>query len=154
MSLLTAWFEFRQFAVVKLIVLLCLLPMWCSAAEEVAVEPPKHPIEVAMGAAMEKDPSTAGMLRAIGAAQKSWDALLNRHYAKLRELLGETDSEALKSAQRAWIVFRDSEWKALEVIYGKMEGTMYRPLHAYAVMDLVKTRALALGRRVEMLEQG
>jgi uncharacterized protein YecT (DUF1311 family) len=114
---------------------------------------PKHPIEVAMDAAMEKDGSTAGMLRAIDAAQKSWDDLLNRHYTKLRALLGENDAETLKAAQRAWLAFRDAELEALMMIYGKMDGTMYRPMHAYAAMELVKVRALALGRRVEMLQQ-
>ncbi len=119
--------------------------------DEVNGPPPVHPIDQAMDLAMEEDPSTAGMMRAIAEAGEAWDQLLNKHYQSLRKILGEAESEKLKKAQRGWIAFRDAEYELLETIYGKMEGTMYRPMHALERMELVKKRALTLGQWVELL---
>ena len=49
-------------------------------------------------------------------------------------------------------MFGDEERMALEVIYGEIKVTTYRPMYAYAVKEIVKPRALALGRRLEMLQ--
>jgi uncharacterized protein YecT (DUF1311 family) len=117
--------------------------IWPMLAQEISksdVDASKHPIEIAMERKIEENPSTAGMIEAITDAHKAWDALLNRNYQKLQSLLSEDEAVLLKGAQRAWIAFRD------------MEGTMYRPMHNYAGMDLVKARALELGRRLEMIE--
>jgi uncharacterized protein YecT (DUF1311 family) len=129
--------------------------IWPMLAQEISksdVDASKHPIEIAMERKIEENPSTAGMIEAITDAHKAWDALLNRNYQKLQSLLSEDEAVLLKGAQRAWIAFRDKELEELAMLYGKMEGTMYRPMHNYAGMDLVKARALELGRRLEMIE--
>jgi uncharacterized protein YecT (DUF1311 family) len=112
-----------------------------------------HPIDVAMGKAMEADPSTAGMIEAITKADEKWDALLNKNYKELMAALDPKGQAALKNAQRAWLVYRDAEFAANDAIFGKMEGTMYIPMLASAKMEVVKHRALDLGRRLDMLRE-
>jgi hypothetical protein len=57
-----------------LLLALLTLAMPLQAGEE------KHPIDRAMDAAMEKDPSTAGMVQAISKANKQWDKEMNALY--------------------------------------------------------------------------
>lgn len=122
-----------------------LLPL--SAGEE------KHPIDRAMEAAMDKDPSTAGMVMAISKANKQWDREMNVLYQDLKKVMEPEEWEALVGAQKAWLVFRDAQTKSLVDTYGRMEGTMWIPASASAVMDLTKERALFLKSLKETISE-
>jgi hypothetical protein len=47
-------------------------------------------------------------------------------------------------------VHRDAEVKFLSEFYGQFEGTMYQPMHAEAVMNVTRARALELAGLLDM----
>ena len=60
------------------------------------------------------------------------------------DLLDDNAKDKLKEAERKWIEYRDLEFKNIESIYLKKEGTMYLPMLAIDKMNVIKTRALQL----------
>lgn len=116
-------------------------------------EEEKHPIDQAMESAIDKDSSTAGMVQAISKANKQWDAEMNDLYQDLKRKMAPEEWAALVAAQKAWIVFRDAQIKSIVETYGHMQGTMYIPMSASAVMELTKDRALFLKSLKEMISE-
>jgi len=111
----------------------------------------KDPIDLEMDAAMEQDGSTAGMVEAITAAQEKWEAKLNSAYKVLKQKMQPEEFAALQQAQRAWIAFRDQQIESYSITYGLMDGTMWTPIHAGAVMRITKERALELENYLGLL---
>lgn len=111
------------------------------------------PIDRAMEAAMEKDPSTAGMIQAISAANVQWDKRMNSTYNSLRKRMEPEEWKPLVSAQKAWINYRDLQIASIEAIYSRMEGSMWRPVSASRVMEITKERALFLEALLENLAE-
>ena len=128
------------------LLLLVLLPTIASAQE-----PQKHPIDAALETCTEKEPHTAGMVRCTEVAYKKWDQELNKSYQTLMGKLRPADKLLLKSAQLSWIAYRDNEFKLIDGIYDKIQGTMYIPMRIDAKMQIVKQRALALASHIDML---
>ena len=104
----------------------------------------KHEIDIFVDKAMDKDPSTAGMIKSMDEGEKLWDAELNKYYKLLSEKLDKESKTALKKAQLAWINFRDAEFAMIADIYSKQEGTMYLVIAVSLRMEVVKRRALDL----------
>ncbi|EKD68947.1 MAG: hypothetical protein ACD_47C00350G0002 [uncultured bacterium] len=104
----------------------------------------KHEIDIFVDKAMDKDPSTAGMIKAMDEGEKLWDAELNKYYKLLSEKMDKESKAELKKAQLAWITFRDAEFAMIADIYSKQEGTMYRVIAVSLRMEVVKRRALDL----------
>ena len=104
----------------------------------------ENSIDSELTACMDKDPSTHGVLKCIDNAYKKWDDELNNYYQKLMNLLDDGAKDKLKEAERKWIEYRDLEFKNIESIYSKKEGTMYLPMQAIDKMDIIKSRALQL----------
>ena len=113
-------------------------------------EEKKHPIDVKIDAMIEKDGSTHGQIRAQTEGCKLWDAELNRVYKKFYGQLPATGKSRLQSSQRAWLAFRDAEFKLLDVVFNKPEGTMYLPMRVGSRLALVKRRAQELERLREL----
>ncbi len=113
----------------------------------------KHPIDQAMDAAIERDSSTAGMVQAISKANKDWDKEMNDLYQDLKKTMKPEEWAALVAAQKAWIVYRDAQTKSIVETYGHMEGTMYIPMSASAVMEITKDRALILKSLKELISE-
>ena len=130
----------------SLLLLLVLLPAIASAQE-----PQKHPIDAALDVCTEKEPHTAGMVRCTDVAYKKWDQELNKNYRSLMSKLKPADKQLLKSAQLSWIAYRDNEFKLIDSIYDKIQGTMYIPMRTVEKMQIVKQRALALASHIDML---
>jgi uncharacterized protein YecT (DUF1311 family) len=101
----------------------------------------KDPIDLEMDAAMEQAVSTADMVAAITAAHEKWEAKLNATYKALKQQMPAEEFAALQQAQRAWITYRDKQVESYGITYGNMEGTMWIPMHAGAVMRITKQRA-------------
>lgn len=99
----------------------------------------------------DADPSTAGMLAAIDWEEKQWDDLLNTAYRILLAKLPAKAQENLRSAQRAWLAFRNAELKSHDSIFATREGTMYIPIAADARMRITKHRASELASLARML---
>ncbi|MFZ2960420.1 MAG: lysozyme inhibitor LprI family protein [Candidatus Ozemobacteraceae bacterium] len=127
-------------------VLMLLLCFVCVLPGMAAETPKKHAIDVQVDKLLAQDESTNGMIQAFAKGQELWDKELNKVYQELTKALAKDEAEKkiLVEAQRAWVSFRDQEMKLLQAIYGKKEGTMYRPMAANDVMQLTRTRALAL----------
>ncbi|HEX8312949.1 MAG TPA: lysozyme inhibitor LprI family protein [Chthoniobacteraceae bacterium] len=116
-------------------------------------EDEKDPIDIAMDAAMERDPSTAGMVQATAAAQKKWEKELARSLARLEEVMEPEEWEALQASQKAWRAFRQQEVKAQGEIYSRMDGSMWVPVSASDAMELVRARALQLRQYAETISE-
>lgn len=115
--------------------------------------PTKHPIDLKTEAAEEKAMSTADQTQAQSNALKLWDAEMNRVYTKLRKRLKPATFSALQIAQRDWLKYRDSQQKLLGELYQEFEGTMFVPMHAAAVKEITRKRALELTRLLEAHEE-
>ena len=104
----------------------------------------QHPIDRWADSCMGKDPSTAGMLRCLEQAYAMWDNALNDEYQTLRGLLTPQGLAALKTAQRAWIAYRDAEFTAIDTIYGSLDGTMWFVTRMSAKVEFVRSRVQEL----------
>ena len=100
-------------------------------------------IERFMEEYIKLDFSTAGMRESGYHAASAYDTLLNKYYKKLLAILKGDDKKILIQAQKAWITFRDSETKLVEVI-SKDEysggGTMQQLTESSMYLDLIKNR--------------
>jgi uncharacterized protein YecT (DUF1311 family) len=116
-------------------------------------KPTKHPIDVKVEAAEEKALSTAEQTEAQANGLKLWDAEMNRVYAKLKKRLKPSAFDALQAAQRDWLKYRDNQKKFLDEMYQQFQGTMYIPMHAAAVKEITRARALELTHLLEVYEE-
>jgi uncharacterized protein YecT (DUF1311 family) len=106
-----------------------------------------------MEAAMEKDPSTAGMVRAISDANLEWDKKMNSIYKSLRKKMESDEWKSLVSAQKARVNYRDLQTTSIESIYSRMDGTMWIPVSASRVIEITKERALFLESLLENISE-
>jgi uncharacterized protein YecT (DUF1311 family) len=112
-----------------------------------------HPIDKFLDACTNKDPSTAGVLKCTDAAYQKWDQELNKNYVALMDKLKPAGKQALKSAQLAWLKYRDAEFQNIDGIYGSLEGTMYIPMHEYRRISVIKERALSLVHYLNLINE-
>lgn len=110
-----------------------------------------YPIDVYLDSCMEKNPSTMGMTNCTYEAEKMWDAELNKYYKLLITILDDNSAEVLKSSEVEWVKYKEKEIINIENIYSKLEGTMYIPMRAFAVLELTRTRALQLKNYYELV---
>ena len=103
-----------------------------------------QPIEAELDACMEKHPSTAGMRSCLNSAKAGWDAELNGYYKRLMKRLPAEDKKRLREAQRAWMKYRDAEFKVISAIIAATDGTMWQLTATEMGHDFVKERANAL----------
>lgn len=109
----------------------------------------EHPLDAEIEECMDKDPSTHGMIECAREGAKKWDAELNRAYRELMGLLSKEGQDALRTAQRAWIPWRDREFGLVGSVYGAIYnsldgGTMWLVVNAIAEMEVVRGRTLEL----------
>ena len=122
-----------------------------AAAEE---KEAAHPIDAAYEVCNDKDPSTAGMIACAGKAEEAWDRELNAAYRDLVGALKGKSLEALREAQRAWVIQRDKEFALHDTIHEQLQGTMWGPVMADQRVTLVKNRALQLRAYKSFLDDG
>ena len=93
------------------------------------------------------DYSDFGMRQAGYETAKLYDLLLNKYYQKLLTTLKAEDKKTLVQAQKAWISFRDNEFKLVGTL-SKPEysggGTIQQLIESSEYLDLVKKRTIAL----------
>lgn len=88
--------------------------------------------------------TTAGMIGCTIKARDAWDKELNKNYKLLMQALSADEKVKLKTAQKNWLIFRDSELAFTSTMYNNMDGTMWSVAKVQADADLIKQRALAL----------
>ena len=118
-----------------------------------------HPLDGEIEKCMNDDPSTQGTIQCANLGKKKWDGELNRAYNELMKLLPKEGQPLLRTAQRAWIPWRESEFKLLGgvylTIYNNLDGgTMWLVANAIAEMDVVRERALELLAYTDELRGG
>ena len=111
-------------------------------------------IDLTTESCLNSNDSTAGMLECFSRAEKDWDTELNRVYKALQSKLKPAGQDALKQAQKAWIVQRDKEFELINALHAQLDGTMWIAVMAEKRADVVKTRALALQTYVDLLAEG
>lgn len=131
--------------VIAIVSILLIIPCFAWAQET-------YPIDNWMAQCIEKDNSTVGMRNCIGKAYAMWDKELNTNYANLMKRCSPEAKKALKSAQLAWIKYRDSEFKVINEVIGKKDGTIWLLVYDENRKDLVRTRAIQLKSYLSSLE--
>lgn len=84
---------------------------------------------------------TSNMLGCISQEIKHHDTLLNLNYKQVMSLLGQEKKQELKSAQRAWIKYRDANCGFYDGLTG---GTMDRLMASECVLSMTANRAAEL----------
>jgi len=104
-------------------------------------------VEQFMNSWIDLDYGDFGMRDAAYAAARIYDSLLNKYYKKLLTVLKPADKKVLTQAQKAWLLFRDSEYKLVETI-SKDEysggGTMQQLTESGGYLNMVKIRVIAI----------
>lgn len=108
-----------------------------------AQEEKKHPIDVWLENCIEKDSSTAGMIKCSGKAYEMWDKEMNKVYQKLMKKLSPEEKELLKESQKQWLKFRDAEFKFIDNLYLGI-ATMIPVMKYGQKLDILKQRTLQL----------
>lgn len=124
------------------------------APSEQAGGAPETPIDRQLRECIERDSTTAGMVRCAEEARQAWDRELQRTYAALLEAVDPPGRQDLQRAQTAWVAFRDAESVWLDRLYAIPTGTMYPVLRAGDEAGLVKERALRLRSYLEFVRSG
>lgn len=118
-------------------------------------DPSRYPIDSAYVACLEvpDNQSTYGMIDCATKARDAWDKELNNYYKLLLPILSPDEKEKLRTAQRNWLAYRDSELTFYGTMYGNMQGTMWRVVAAERSVDIVRQRALELRTYYEILTE-
>ena len=104
-------------------------------------------VEEILSGKLDIDFTTIGMIEAMYDAEKKYDKLLNKYYKILMDMLEEEDKETLRTSQRNWITFRDSEKNVAAMLTQEHYtggGTMHNITLAYENMMITKRRVIEL----------
>ncbi len=123
-----------------------------SSAQEIAAD--EHPLDTELNACVDAEPSTANILNCIYSITEKWDAELNRVYQELRKRLNAEGRKALQESQRAWIRYRDLEFRQIDELYKNFDGSMYRPMRAEDRMEIIRNRVSELHSYLALFEMG
>jgi uncharacterized protein YecT (DUF1311 family) len=93
---------------------------------------------------ISENQTTYGMIQCIDSAYIAWDAELNKNYKLLMSVLNEDEKDKLKTAQRNWLAFRDSNNEFVGLYSENLAGSMYRVSANFHSMEMVRLRALEL----------
>lgn len=101
------------------------------------------PIDTAQQQCLDKASTTVAMQQCFSAANQAWDSEMNQQYSKLTATLNSDQKAKLRTAQRAWLKYRDS-W--LDATKARLSdgGTMASLQMGAQSVSLVKNQALAL----------
>ena len=118
-----------------------------------------HPIDKDVNRCVDRSPSTQGMMECTAQGMEKWDRELNRLYKELMATLSKEGQNALRTAQRAWIPWRDSEFALSSEIYSTLYtalggGTMWLLNDAIAHMEVVRRRTLELDQLLKTVKKG
>ena len=113
---------------------------------DLAAMPSADPTGASLARCLEREAnaSTAGQTECETKALRDYDRRMNLAYAALLRRLPAPAAQSLRQSQRAWITFRDAEYRARTAIYATRSGTMYVPMEAAARTILTRDRALQL----------
>jgi uncharacterized protein YecT (DUF1311 family) len=126
--------------------LIAVLACTPALAEENGSTAPNDPIDEALDQCLAKPEgqSTQGMVECFGTAYEAWDKALNAVYRELLDSLEPAQKDALKTAQRQWLAYRDADDAFLTSLQGPTSGSILRVTANQSMADLVKARVVQL----------
>jgi len=96
---------------------------------------------------MDLDYSTLGMKEAMSELTEGYDMLLNKYYNALMKSLNADDKQTLRTAQKAWLAYRDAEeelmWTMREDEYSG-GGTIQGLIGMGDYLELIQNRTETL----------
>jgi len=103
----------------------------------------QHPIDIALGNCYStpEGQTTMGMVTCLQRAEEAWDTELNRIYKMLRGNI----NKPLKSAQSAWISYRDAQFSWFSSFLSSKQGSKW----SYGIGE---RRVLLIRQQVEHLQ--
>ena len=126
---------------------LCALAIGLLCYAGIALAADKDPIDRALDKclAVEKNQTTVGMAECTDIAIKAWDGRLNAAYKEAMRTLDPKSADALRTAQRQWLAFREAEHKAWQAPWQADRGTMVR-------LEILSAEFGAIKERTEELQ--
>lgn len=120
----------------------------------VDAEPLKDPTRQSLDACLQdpKNGSTGDQTECETKALASYDRRMNVAYSKLLSELPPQAGQDLRTAQRGWIAYRDTEARARGSLFATTQGSMFAPMEADAEADLTRDRALLLESYLRVLD--
>ena len=118
-----------------------------------------HPIDKEINRCVDTTPSTHGMMDCIEEGKKKWDRELNRLYKELMTTLSKEGQSALRTAQKAWIPWRDREFTLIDETYSTIYtflggGSLLLMNASAASMEVVRRRTLELDQLLKAVKKG
>lgn len=101
------------------------------------------PIDTAQQSCLDKASTTLAMQECFSAASTAWDKEMNQQYARLIATLTPAQKTPLRTAQRAWLKYRDS-WMDATKARLIDNGTQAALQTGALRVELIKNQALAL----------
>lgn len=120
------------------------LPMACLLVSGFAMAQQQSPIDQQLDQCMNKESTTAGMSQCYGNANKAWDKEMNVQYTQAMKKLTGAPKDKLRSAQRAWLAYRDSWLDASSSYFLSSQGSMATLSVGAQGVNLVRNQALML----------
>lgn len=84
-------------------------------------------------------------------ARDSWDLELDKYYNLLMTVLIAGEREKLKTAQKRWAEYRDSEYAFAGTTYYNLQGQVWKVVALDREVEIVKHRAMELKNYYELL---
>lgn len=114
----------------------------------------QHPLDAALTRALDEpaNQSTHGTIRLYEEYAGKWEKELKRVLEALTRKLSPADRSVLEAAQKQWQTWAATEKKTIETVYGRLQGTMYRPMAVYAELNLTRLRVMQLAHYLTMLD--
>jgi uncharacterized protein YecT (DUF1311 family) len=127
-------------------VLVILLAISLTALDAQNASEKKYPIDIKLEQwlAADSNQTTNGMVKCIRKAEKEWDGELNRYYQLLMKNLDTDSRQQLKTTQRHWLKYRDSEFKFQAALWRQSQGTIWKLVYAEYQMQFVRQRVIWL----------
>lgn len=94
---------------------------------------------------LDNSTSSQQMINCAYAAQDAWDKVLNKNYKAAMDVLDKDQQEALRTAQRTWLAYRDADSKFRNDAWQFGDGLDAKLFLAEAGVDVIKQRAQLLG---------
>ncbi len=121
----------------------------------VRAEPKVHAVDQSLESCLAEatNASTSGIRACIDRAYSQWDREMNRVYQALIKKLNPQSRKLLQESQRSWIKQRDLEFKFVNSVYNRFDGTLYIPMRANESAEFVKQRTLQLQHYLDLLTE-
>lgn len=136
----------------NLLIPLLLLAAFQCPAQATKLERKEDNIDIEYNNCINKDTAYANICNCAFVAYDKWNKELDNAYKKLmKSLKKDADKSALKTAQSAWLSFKNAEFKAYDNIFN-LPGGKWCSLRQDGRIDVIRDRALQLRSYAEALK--